>query len=855
MNAREEALWTLAGTNRLGSAFFREASRLLVAYSGCRFAAVARLRSTEERVDLLGCFDREADAEPFSFDLEGTPCSEVYATASRRVLFPDAIQERFPELELLASLDARSYRAARFSDPAGAPLGHVLMIDDRPAAEDDSEDGAEIDQLLALVARRVESEYSRWSRERTLESYRQMVAASQDQLAFVDGNRRYRAVNPSYVESTRWRLQDPTLEAESLIGRRVEDVLGAEFFESSVRHNLDRSLGGHSVTVQGWYEVPGLPRRCLNADYHPCFDEVTGEVLGVVATIRDVTRTKRDQEVVTELATHESLIGGDLEASSRLITEVVASALEVERASVWLLEDGERLRCLDLYQASSGRHRAGGVLEAGDVGEYFDSVVEGREIDAHDAHRDPRTRCLYKSGWIPQEVTSILDVPIWVRGEVRGVLCHGHVGAPRIWQATELAFVGEVAGLMTQAIMAHERRGLESRLFEAQKLESLGVLAGGIAHDFNNLLVGMLGGAELALGQLSPDSLARRHLETLQRSALRASELCSQMLAYAGKGRFLTRVVDLSRVVSETADLLRASLDKDGMLHLDLPTELPAIEVDVTQVRQVVMNLLTNASDVLGGRPGRVSLTTELRHLAPGDVAAFHGAELRPGAFVVLRVEDTGCGMDATTRRRIFEPFFTTKDTGRGLGMAAVLGIMRSHGGGIRIESRVGEGTRIEIAFPMVAKPATTEESDPERPTGASRAGLVLVVDDEEIVRLVASGVLEGGGYRVLLAEDGLEGVTLFRRHADELTAVIPDLTMPVLGGDEALAQMQAIAPQVPVILASGYSTEDAAGRFEGRGIAEFLHKPFRARQLLEAVHRATADVAVIAGDGPRSLQ
>ena len=154
-----------------------------------------------------------------------------------------------------------------------------------------------------------------------------------------------------------------------------------------------------------------------------------------------------------------------------------------------------------------------------------------------------------------------------------------------------------------------------------------------------------------------------------------------------------------------------------------------------------------------------------------------------------------------------------------------------------------------------MAKPATTEESDPERPTGASRAGLVLVVDDEEIVRLVASGVLEGGGYRVLLAEDGLEGVTLFRRHADELTAVILDLTMPVLGGDEALAQMQAIAPQVPVILASGYSTEDAAGRFEGRGIAEFLHKPFRARQLLEAVHRTTADVAVIAGDGPRSLQ
>ena len=836
IEGRQQALALLAGTGTRGPALFCVAARALALASGCRWGGVAKLHPSRTEVELLAFWDRDAPSETFAFSLEGTPCGEVYTAPpdDPHVFFPSRIRQRFPDFEILRAIGAESYRGQTFDDRRGRPAGHVLVL-----SEHGMEDDPELRAFFGLVSGRVAAELARWRTEEDLESFRHMVSGSRDQMAFIDSDLDYRAVNPAYLEAIRRHPGREDWVADDLVDQSVVEVVGTSFYEAHVEDHLKRCLAGHSVSVQDWFDLPGQPRRCLNAEYTPSRDG-SGEVIGAILTIRDLTRSKRDQEVITELATHEALIAGQLERSARLITEVVARTIEVERVSVWLLEDeNHRLSCIDLYLWSEERHGVGDDLEVRNYPDYFDALADGREIDAHDALRDPRTRIFADAYLRPNSIVSMLDAPIWCGGEVRGVVCLEQVGVPRIWQATEVAFAGEVAGLVTQAIMAHEQRRLEERLFEAQKLESLGVLAGGIAHDFNNLLVGILGGAELGLGQLPEGIPARRHLQTIQRSALRASELCAQMLAYAGKGRFLTQVIDLSKLVSDTSELLQASLDKGCRLELDLFDGLPVVEVDATQVRQVVMNLLTNASDALGGGVGEVAVATRHRRLRRSELSGFRGAELEPGEYVLLRVADTGCGMSPETLGRIFEPFFTTKETGRGLGLAAVLGIMRSHSGGIRISSRLGSGTTIDLCFPASSAPLDIEDS----PTGEFPRfvpeGLVLVVDDEEIVRLITSGVLEGAGYCVLLAEDGVAGVEKFAHHASELSAVLLDLTMPRMGGEEALAEMQRIDPSVPVILASGYNAEEAAKRFADFAISGFLAKPFRANQLLGALRRA----------------
>jgi CheY-like chemotaxis protein len=264
------------------------------------------------------------------------------------------------------------------------------------------------------------------------------------------------------------------------------------------------------------------------------------------------------------------------------------------------------------------------------------------------------------------------------------------------------------------------------------------------------------------------------------------------------------------------------------------------VEADATQLRQIVMNLLTNAAEALEGKGGVVSLRTSERTLGPSEVAKFKGVGLAPGPYLLLEVTDTGCGMDSTTLARIFEPFFTTKLTGRGLGLAATLGIVRSHAGGICISSQLGQGTSIQIAFPAGAEgssratpSAHKEHQEIYRPA----SGRVLIVDDEQVVRLVTAGALESAGYEVLEAEDGQGGLDLYRQHGENLDLVILDVTMPGMDGEETLMHMQRHHQGVPVMVISGYSAEETARRFNTHQVTGFLHKPFRANELLEKVH------------------
>jgi PAS domain S-box-containing protein len=370
-----------------------------------------------------------------------------------------------------------------------------------------------------------------------------------------------------------------------------------------------------------------------------------------------------------------------------------------------------------------------------------------------------------------------------------------------------------------------DRKRMEEQIRQAQKLESVGLLAGGVAHDFNNLLVGILGNASLAQDLIPADHAIRPLLESVARAGEQAANLTRQMLAYSGKGRFVVETLDLSEVVREIVPLARMSLTKRIELRLDTRPGLPPIEADRTQVQQVVTNLVINAGEAIGTEPGHIAIMTGLRRSVDG------GAD-----FVFLEVRDTGCGMSEEIRSRVFDPFFSTKFTGRGLGLAAVHGIMRGHGGSISVESTPGAGSTFTALFPASAKVVARTNGRAALPASDAGRGTVLVVDDEPVVRDMAAAALKRFGYEVLLAEDGWQALDVMREHRDGISVVLLDLSMPGLDGEQALPELRKLSPDVAVLVSSGFSETEAMRVFAGQNVAGFVQKPYTVRQLLAKI-------------------
>jgi two-component system cell cycle sensor histidine kinase/response regulator CckA len=394
---------------------------------------------------------------------------------------------------------------------------------------------------------------------------------------------------------------------------------------------------------------------------------------------------------------------------------------------------------------------------------------------------------------------------------------------------------------VTERVAAEEEhRFLERQVQQAQKLESLGVLAGGIAHDFNNLLMGILGQAGLALLDLPQSHPAHERVRRMELAAQRAAELTNQMLAYSGKGRFALAQIHLSRMVKEMAQLLDTVLTKRATVSLDLEMEIPPIEGDPAQLRQVVMNLLTNASDSLGDQGGTLHVRTGVMPTQP-DMPCLVGAP-PPVRAVFLEVQDNGCGMDADTLQRIFDPFFTTKFTGRGLGLSAVQGIVRGHNGGIQVKSTLGKGTTFRLLFPpslQESKPDAAPQAPKALPRGS---GLVLVVDDEAYVREVAQDALQRQGFTVLTAHDGQEGLELFLANEADVKALVLDLTMPRMGGEELLRRIRTMGHNtLPALLSSGYAEEELHLDTISGDPPRFLRKPYQPMELVSILVELTA--------------
>ncbi|HWO14690.1 MAG TPA: ATP-binding protein, partial [Polyangiaceae bacterium] len=399
---------------------------------------------------------------------------------------------------------------------------------------------------------------------------------------------------------------------------------------------------------------------------------------------------------------------------------------------------------------------------------------------------------------------------------------------------------GKVIGLVAMSLDVTERQRaeaermrLQAKLLEVQRLESLGLMAGGIAHDFNNILTVILGNASTARASLAADDDARADIDNVLEAAQRAAELTRQMLAYAGRARFDARMTDVSALVRDVVGLIGTTLSRKVQVLTEL-APVAAVKADAVQLQQVLMSLVINGVEACGDRPGKVQIRTGLQQLAASEGLADRG--LRVGRYVYLEVSDTGSGMDATTLSKIFDPFFTTKFTGRGLGLAAVLGIVRAHEGAIEVDSQPGQGSRFKVLLPSCDEQAPA----PARAVVQDYRGhgLVLVIDDDASVRQIVAKMLSSIGFAVLDAAGGRLGLRALEQRAAEIVLVLLDMTMPDMDGEETLRVIRQVS-SVPVVLMSGYGEGEAMLRFASQRPSGFLQKPFTARQMGEVVSRA----------------
>ena len=650
--------------------------------------------------------------------------------------------------------------------------------------------------------------------------FRALAANSEDWIAEVDAAGTIIYLSPRFEEGT-------GLPASDFVGRSAPDFFGPNHAEE-IRSILQRALRAEEVPPVTWRWPPeGEPERWFETRSR-AFEDASGQP-HLVSSTRDVTAQLAMERELRQA--HDDLEQRVVERTAQLrereeryrrvseLTSDYSYAIRLgddgRQRLLWVTGAFSRLTGYD--PAEAWNMGWSGILAPEDrraAEECKASLASGHEVE-HEY------RIITKSGAIR-----------WL---------HERARAERSPEGDATLRFGAAHDVTERKRAEEEREEAQTQLRESQRIESLGVLAAGVAHDFNNLLTPILGNSRAGLDESQADSSAHARFERIEGAARVAAGLVTQMLTYAGRGSFEMKPLDLSAQVADMVALLEAGVSESARLDVDLPRGLPAINADETQVRQVVLNFITNASEAVTAGGGTIFVRTGVVYADRSLLArALHRGELSEGAYVMLEVRDDGVGMSPETCRHVFEPFFSTKFSGRGLGLAAVLGIVHGHGGAILLDSEPGQGTRFRVLFP-IDQSATSDAEPPAEQPFTPRCGRVLVVDDEEAVSEVAREFLERGGFQVRVAVGGVEGLRVFSEHRAEIDAVVLDWRMPDLDGAGVLKRIRELAPTMPVVIASGL---DDPGSGTGGPVAEsagFVAKPFEWETLLGVVGTAIA--------------
>jgi PAS domain S-box-containing protein len=727
-------------------------------------------------------------------DILGRSKQEMEGRAFQEITHPEDLQEDLDNMEALKAGRIREFcMKKRYARPDDSFVWVELTVS--PLWEI----GQPPDHHVAVVIDITEKERAEENQLEQARNIDLILRSTLDGYILADSDGRILEVNPAYSQmigyspeelcSMNIRAIEAQLSPEE-IERRIERMvrLGKDRFETNHRRkdgqilDLDVSIG----------ILPGDG----------------GD--NVAAFVRDITERKRTREA--------------LELSEARFREMAEHIREV----FWLFDwaDQRVIYASPAYETIWGRS----------LDDLYQSYDEwGRSVHPEDRAYAQASfeRTLETGGGEPREYRIVRP-----DGAVRHISDRAFLIRDPNGEVERIAGIAE--DVTDKKAEEEERRAFDAKMQHAQKLESLGTLAGGIAHDFNNLLMAVLGNADRALAALPPDSPASGFVQKIEKTGRRAAELTNQMLAYSGKGKFLIQPIHLDRLVGEMAHLLETVISKKAELKFSFAPGLPPVLADGNQLSQVVMNLILNASEAFEGQNGTILLNTGMIEPDRDYLAqCYLGEDLPEGRYAYLEVSDTGQGMDDATQEKIFDPFFTTKFAGRGLGLAAVLGIVRGHKGTIYVSSDPGLGSVFRVLLPLAAP--STEWAAPERQIQPEELGgvTVLLVDDDAAVLEISKQMLEGLGLTVLTASNGREGVEVFRSHHGEIALVLLDLTMPEMDGEEALQAMREIHPEVRVLLSSGFGEMHAMSRFAGKGLAGFIQKPYQTAELLAQVEKA----------------
>ncbi|MCK4806258.1 MAG: PAS domain S-box protein [Candidatus Aegiribacteria sp.] len=626
--------------------------------------------------------------------------------------------------------------------------------------------------------------------------------------ALRESEERYRAVFQNTGAATVIVDNDMTILLanrgfERLSGYSVDDICGKmkwtdfvapEDVKKMAKHHKDRNTGIRSAPNE--YEFHLIDRESNMKNVHIQVDLIPGTVRSVCSLL-DISELKDTQKKLRQSIQNMEILLRTMPDIMFVLTR------DGEYVDFWVEDDSELAIPSDRIIGSNVRELGFDDEKLQEILDYLQKTLETGEVQSVEYELDIQSvHRFFEAKLAPYGCESVIAV---------------------------------VRDISARRNAENERLEMQARIQHTQKLESLGVLAGGIAHDFNNILMAILGNADLALMSIPETSPARGSLNNIVNAATTAADLASQMLAYSGKSDFEILPLDLNKIIVELTHLLEVSISKKAVLKFRLADKLPLIMADAAQIRQILMNLITNASEAVGKASGVISITTGAMYCDSSYLNTTEPTmDISEHMYVYVEVSDTGCGMDNSVMGQLFEPFFTTKHTGRGLGLSSVLGIIRSHKGAIKVYSEPGEGTTFKVLFPVYDTNGSeylnsSMGSIKEIWTGK---GVILFADDEDTVLAVGRNMLEHLGFTVLSAEDGLQAVDLFRKNTKDIILVILDLTMPHLSGDEVYREIRRIHNDIPVIVSSGFSRKDVMHRFAGKHLAGFIQKPYRIEEL-----------------------